>query len=62
MSLSIAPSTRRPLPQSYVAALLRIAAVVKENPKLEPVAYGLVRGLGVVEAAPEIEWLAENVQ
>lgn len=44
------------------AAMKRIRAVLARRPKLEAVALGLVRALGAVEAAAEIEWLAENVR
>lgn len=57
--LAIGPVKPRPSPN---AAVLRIARVLADRPKLQPVAFGLVRSLGVVDAAPEIEWLAENIQ
>lgn len=56
------PLDLRPAPRRPNAAVLRIARVLEEKPKLEPVAYGLIRGLGVAAAADEIEWLAENIR
>lgn len=53
------PPPPKPSPN---AAVLRIARVIADHPKLKAVAFGLVRGLGAVEAAPEIEWLAEQVR
>lgn len=57
--ITLAPARKPPTPN---AAVLRIARVLADNPKLQPVAFGLVRNLGVVDAAREIEWLAENIR
>lgn len=43
----------------------RIARIVADNPKLKPIALGLLRAhgqLGGEEAAREIAWLAEHVR
>lgn len=42
--------------------LARVARIIADNPKLKPIAMGLIRRLGAEDGAREIEWLAENVR
>lgn len=42
-------------------ALRRIRAILARHPKLAPVALSLVRLIGAVDAARELEWISEQV-
>jgi len=43
-------------------SIARIARIVADHPKLEPIAFGLLPKLGAAATARELEWLAENVR
>lgn len=55
-----APTGASPIDRA-TRAIVRIRAILARHPKLEPVALTLVRAVGAVEAAREIEWISERI-